>query len=309
MTTPTSPIFSNTGWHLPATYSLDVLTQVLDPLTTATMNLAATQVSFQECERWHAAGWLPGPLSRYERPTPLHYVWLRALQYLEALESSPAIIARLQKALFAPWPASQVLASPQEVAAALQWQRQAGFPAEECDHAQAAFADPVYRDEVAQEVPLTELERLLSLSLVNRAWVGVRYYATRIILFSIDGAPTRVGEAIAPHLYLPLSLFLLELVDPAQWRSFGVKADALSPGEQTLLRTVREGAFKQVVLQPRHSKQRAYLDMLVTTHREWSHDELHTMADLRVPPHGQLTLRRHRDGGLYMEVQTRQQLD
>lgn len=309
MTMLSSPIFSDTGWHLPVTYSLDVLTQVLDPLTTATMNLAATPIRFEECERWHAAGWLPGPLSRYERPTPLHYVWLRALQYLEALETSPAIVARLRKALFAPWPPSQALASPQEVAAALQWQRRVGFPPEECDLAQAAFADPAYRDDVAREVPLTELERVLSVSLVNRAWVGVRYYASQLVLVSIEGSPTRAGEAIAPHLYLPLTLFLLEMVDPAQWLSFGVKADSLSPGEQALLRTVREGAFKQLLLQPRHSKPRTHLDMLVTTHREWSHDELPTTANLRVPPHGQLTLRRHRDGGLYVEVQTRQQLD
>ena len=309
MTMLSSPIFSNTGWHLPATYSLDALTQVLDPLTTATMNLAATQVSFGECERWHAAGWLPGPLSRYERPTPLHYVWLRALQYLEALETSPAIVARLQKALFAPWSPSQVLASPQEVAAILQRQRQAGFPPEECDLAQAEFADPAYRDDVAREVLLTELERVLSVSLVNRAWVGVRYYATQLALVSIEGSPTRTGETTVPHLYLTLTLFLLDMVDPAQWLSFGVKADSLSPGEQTLLRTVREGAFKQLLLQPRHGKQRAYLDMLVTTHREWGRDELPTAVDLRVPPHGQLTFRHHRDGGLYAEVQTRQQLD
>ncbi len=303
------PIFSSNGWHLPATYSLATLAQVLAPLTSAKMNLAATNVCFDECKRWHVAGWLPGVLSRYEQPTPLSYVWLRALQYLEALETAPAVIARLQAVLFAPCPVQEALASPQQVAAALQWQQRAGFSPEECQLTQATFADPAYREEVAQEVPMTELEHLLSLSLLNRTWAGVRYYASQLAVVSIEGAPTRVGETVAPHLYLPLTLFLLEMVDADQWPSFGVRAETLSPGEQTLLRTVREGAFKQLVLQPRQSKQRTHLDMLVTTHREWRHDEPPTAGDLRVPLHGQLTVRRRPDGNLYVEQQTRQQLE
>jgi hypothetical protein len=129
------------------------------------------------------------------------------------------------------------------------------------------------------------------------------------VLISVEGSPTRSGEAIAPHLYLPLTLFLLEMVDSSQWLSFGVRAESLSAGEQTLIRTVREGAFKQVVLQPRHSKQHTHLDMLVTTHHKWPHDKSLTAADLRVPLYGQLTIRRRQDGGLYLEQQVRQQLE